>query len=348
MKLLQNTVAKSSPVEESAIQNRHHSSYSQFEAESQRGETEERGLGLCSWEKCSGQEHALGYAPIKQELQEFAGEKKKAKMRFERQQVSEILLTRIHLKECLQQYDVTNDISPITVVVIATVCDTQTKQQKTEAGIQMLLDAFPRQLVEEAGAVSGSGSGQIPSLFLAVLGHAHPWSPTSHVGILSQSSKVLAAPALVYRLSFQGPVEGKNFGKKWKGEEFLNCRIQAKEDQEELGNLSLLEIGAVTKKLDAVSSPAEDLGSSGSFLFPAVVCARYVSEPRHSLCDSAVGGCRAELELYSNLMLIEGGIATQAIWADKQELLAVLMTAGVMQLTGLLVELMVTARAEFL
>lgn len=31
------------------------------------------------------------------------------------------------------------------------------------------LDAFPCQLVEEAGAVSGSGSGQIPSLFLGEL-----------------------------------------------------------------------------------------------------------------------------------------------------------------------------------
>lgn len=36
------------------------------------GETEETGLGLCSWEKSSGQEHALGDAPTKQELQEFA------------------------------------------------------------------------------------------------------------------------------------------------------------------------------------------------------------------------------------------------------------------------------------
>lgn len=36
------------------------------------GETEETGLRLCSWEKCRGQEHALGVAPIKQELQEFA------------------------------------------------------------------------------------------------------------------------------------------------------------------------------------------------------------------------------------------------------------------------------------
>lgn len=35
------------------------------------GKTEETGLGLCSWEKCSGQEHAPGDALIKQELQEF-------------------------------------------------------------------------------------------------------------------------------------------------------------------------------------------------------------------------------------------------------------------------------------
>lgn len=35
------------------------------------GETEETGPGLCSWEKCSGQEHAPGDALVKQELQEF-------------------------------------------------------------------------------------------------------------------------------------------------------------------------------------------------------------------------------------------------------------------------------------
>lgn len=38
----------------------------------EHADTEETGLGLCSWEKCSRQEHALGHAPIKQELQEFA------------------------------------------------------------------------------------------------------------------------------------------------------------------------------------------------------------------------------------------------------------------------------------
>lgn len=38
----------------------------------ERGDTEETGLGLCSWEKCSRQEHALGGASIKQDLQELA------------------------------------------------------------------------------------------------------------------------------------------------------------------------------------------------------------------------------------------------------------------------------------
>lgn len=38
----------------------------------EHGDTEETGLGLCSWEKCSRQEHVLGDAPIKQDLQEFA------------------------------------------------------------------------------------------------------------------------------------------------------------------------------------------------------------------------------------------------------------------------------------